>query len=152
MRISVINSDDDCPKVLPSLLRHSKLSASLVQEDKAEMVRRDTHNLDVVSQPRRELQHHHLQTARQSDEFQQSHRVLRQKCERSSAERAQLRNQCEETRTSNDAESRVSIRRTLGQMIFVFKNSDYRRLDEHQKSGIVAAIADVTLRTRNRIH
>ena len=113
---------------------------SLFQEAAAEMTRRDTHNQEVVSHPRIELQHYHRHANSHSDKCQQSQAEFRQNLERSNAEGAQSRNPCEETSTANASfaqkllvyklekrnhppESRrcevktISIRRMLGSML-----------------------------------
>ena len=56
-RTSISDREDGCPKLLPSQLSHSKLSDTLIQEATSEIMRRDTHSLEVVSQLRSDLQH-----------------------------------------------------------------------------------------------
>ena len=69
---------------------------SLLQESTAEMMVRDDHIADVLSQIRSELQHYHFHA-----EGQQTHAELRQYLERSNADGAHLTNLNEETRTAN---------------------------------------------------
>ena len=59
---------------------------SVLQEATAEMMRRDTRNLEVVSQLRSELQKYHLHAEGQSDGFQQTEADLRHMLETSNTE------------------------------------------------------------------
>ena len=72
----------------------------LVQEATAEMIRKDAHIADVLSQLRSELQHHSLHADGQSDELQRCKAELRQNLERSNAEGVQIRSLYEENRTA----------------------------------------------------
>ena len=126
---------------------------TLVQEATSEMIRRDAHSADTLSQLRSELRNYHLRAEDQSDEFQQSHTGLRQHLERSETEGAQFRNLYEETRTGNVsglrtrhrsldfAKSRDGVARTVARSLpgecpnqcSYESNTDYTQFDEYKE-------------------
>ena len=73
---------------------------TLVQEATAEMIRRDAHSADTLSQLRSEFQLHHLHAESQTDEFQQCEAGVRHYLERSNTYGGQFRSHYEETSTA----------------------------------------------------
>ena len=96
--ISVINNEDYFFEItFESAPALEAQSHSLFHEAAAEMMRRNTHREEVVSQLRSEPQHYHRHAEGQSDAFQQSQAALRQHLERSDTEGAQFGSRHEET-------------------------------------------------------
>ena len=73
---------------------------TLIQEATAEMIRRDAHSADTLSQLRSAFQLYHLHAESQTDGFQRSQAGVRHDLERSNTYGGQFRSQYEETSTA----------------------------------------------------
>ena len=145
--LSVSNRTDDCPKLLPSQpTRHPMLSDTLIHDDTAKIKRRDTHQEEVLSQLRIELQYNHHHEG-QSEEFQQSEAELGHvfgtiKCTRRAVKISMWRDKncecqyctrccscrCEVKRRNCKHSCWISNRRMLGPLILRIKFEVHRNL------------------------